>query len=161
MNEPGLFDFCIINGDLSSAYADFRMIAMKAKDGVLPDWEQNGNLSPTRTNEVKERSPFFESMRDWKEKFALVHQAGSPAGTEICIALCKVGMRILAVGHNREDLEKLQANIVSNGCGPSAQNLLPVVCDTTKEGEVVSLRRIAQNRWPEASSVDVLINIAS
>lgn len=36
MSEPGLFDFCVVNEDLSQAYAELRRIAMNAKDGLLP-----------------------------------------------------------------------------------------------------------------------------
>jgi len=161
MSEMGLFDFCIVNSDLSQAYAELRMIAMKAKNGLLPEVPVNGTLSPIKAQQKSETQNGFHlgGMEKWKEKIALVTQAGSPSGTEICTALCRAGMRVLAVGRSREDLQKLKGIVV--GCGNLAQNFLPVVCDTTKEEEVLSLRKIAQKRWPEAASIHILINISS
>ena len=159
MHEPGLFDFCIVNGDLSQSYAELRMIALKAKNGQLPEAAENGMLSPTKSEKAMEIRP--SGMRSWQDKIALVTETGSPLGLSICAVLSKAGMRLIAVGRSREGLEKLQENLAQTGHNILAHNFLPVVCDMTKEGEVLSLRKIAQKRWPQASSVNVLVNIAS
>lgn len=161
MSEPGLFDFCIVNGDLSQAYAELRIIASKAKNGQLPEESLNGELSPINSPLHKERSMEIPGLHVWRDKIALVTQAGSPLGVELCTALCKGGLRIVAIGQSREDLKALQGKLMASGCGPLSQIFLPVVCDTTKEAEVLSLKKILHNRWPEASTVDILINNAS
>lgn len=66
-------------------------------------------------------------------------------------------MRIIAVGKSRESLQELQQMVL--GSGVLAQNLLPIVCDTSKEGEVMTLPKIVTQRWPNASSVNILINV--
>ena len=63
----------------------------------------------------------------------------------------------MAVARRRERLEELQQVIISRGV--SASEFLPVVCDTTKEPEVVALPKIVAKRWPDAG-IDILINNA-
>eukprot|EP00210_Caulerpa_lentillifera_P006318 g6035.t1 len=157
MSEPGLFDFCVVNEDLSQAYAELRLIAMKAKDGLLPGVVAVENGSPSIAKKLETQTP-AHMMEHWKGKVALITDACSLVGSELCQGLSKSGMRIIALGKNRDSLQQLQQKVLESGV--NAQNLLPVVCDTSKEGEVMTLRKIVTQRWPNASSVSILINIA-
>jgi len=109
---------------------------------------------------AKQDPSMIPLMVRWESKIVLITQAGSKYGFELCRVFCEAGMRVIAIGNSREDMARLQSMVVENQI-VQPQNFLPVVCDTSKEGEVLSLRRIAQQRWPKASSVDILINLAS
>jgi NAD(P)-dependent dehydrogenase (short-subunit alcohol dehydrogenase family) len=49
--------------------------------------------------------------------------------------------------------------MLSSGIGVAAADFLPVVCDVTKEAEVVNLPKIITKHWPDAG-IDVLVNNA-
>lgn len=66
-------------------------------------------------------------------------------------------MKVVAVGRRRERLEALQQEMAAAGVAPDS--LLPVVCDVTKEAEVIALPKIVARRWPEGG-IDVLVNNA-
>ncbi|GMH44962.1 hypothetical protein BSKO_12919 [Bryopsis sp. KO-2023] len=181
LRETGLFDFCIVNGDLSEAYAQMKAIAMKAKAGQMPEAQEIDAVShmsgisprskPRTADEFVEdaengiaRRPSSPiempkvGMAKWKGKVALITGASSGVGWATCEALALAGMRVVAVARVRERLEGLQQAVMAKGV--PAKDFLPVVCDTTKEGEVVALPRIVAKRWPETPGIDVLINNA-
>ncbi|CAL8470025.1 g9567 [Coccomyxa elongata] len=93
----------------------------------------------------------------WRGKVAIVTGASAGIGWAVCEVLAEAGMRVVAVARRRERLEALQQLLVSRGV-PIA-DFLPVVCDITKEAEVVALPRIIVKRWP-GMGVDVLVNNA-
>ncbi|KAK9798951.1 hypothetical protein WJX73_008977 [Symbiochloris irregularis] len=97
------------------------------------------------------------SMDRWRGKVALVTGASSGIGWAVCEALAGAGLRVVAVARRRDRLEALQQALVAQGV-PIA-DFLPIVCDITKEAEVVALPRIIVKRWPEAG-IDVLVNNA-
>ncbi|KAK9816310.1 hypothetical protein WJX74_009060 [Apatococcus lobatus] len=97
-------------------------------------------------------------MVRWKGKVALVTGASSGIGRAICVELAQAGMRVVAIARRRDRLEDLQQELVGTHSMPIA-HFLPVVCDITKEAEVVALPRIISKRWPEAG-IDVLVNNA-
>ncbi|KAK9915872.1 hypothetical protein WJX75_005527 [Coccomyxa subellipsoidea] len=96
-------------------------------------------------------------MERWRGQVAIVTGASAGIGWAVCETLAAAGMRVVAVARRRERLESLQQLLVSRGV-PIA-DFLPVVCDITKEAEVVALPRIIVKRWP-GSGVDVLVNNA-
>lgn len=49
--------------------------------------------------------------------------------------------------------------MLSSSIGVAAADFLPVVCDVTKEAEVVNLPKIITKHWPDAG-LDVLVNNA-
>jgi NAD(P)-dependent dehydrogenase (short-subunit alcohol dehydrogenase family) len=49
--------------------------------------------------------------------------------------------------------------MLSSSIGVAAADFLPVVCDVTKEAEVVNLPKIITKHWPDAG-IDVLVNNA-
>lgn len=65
-------------------------------------------------------------------------------------------MRVVAVAKKREQLEILQKEILKENI--STKDFLPIVCDITKEGEIVALPKIVAKRWPESPIINVLIN---
>ncbi|KAL3144314.1 hypothetical protein ABBQ32_004076 [Trebouxia sp. C0010 RCD-2024] len=93
----------------------------------------------------------------WRGKVALVTGASAGIGWAICEALATAGVKVVAVARRRERLEALQQSLVEQGVPIS--DFLPVVCDITKEAEVIALPRIIVKRWREAG-VDILVNNA-
>ncbi|KAK9809154.1 hypothetical protein WJX72_010332 [[Myrmecia] bisecta] len=98
-----------------------------------------------------------EGLARWQGKVALVTGASAGIGWATCELLALSGLRVVAVARRRDRLEALQQTLVAKGV-PIA-DFLPVVCDITKEAEVVALPRIIVKRWPDAG-VDVLVNNA-
>ncbi|KAK9830639.1 hypothetical protein WJX81_008303 [Elliptochloris bilobata] len=96
-------------------------------------------------------------LERWRGKVALVTGASAGIGWATCTALARAGLRVVAVARRRERLEALQQAVVAGGV--PITEFLPVVCDITKEAEVVALPRIIAKRWPGAG-VDVLVNNA-
>eukprot|EP00891_Asterochloris_glomerata_P009316 jgi/Astpho2/9316/fgenesh1_pm.00142_%23_1_t len=97
------------------------------------------------------------SARWWQGKCALVTGASAGIGWAVCEVLATAGIRVVAVARRRERLEALQQELISKGV--PIQDFLPVVCDITKEAEVVALPRIIVKRWPQAG-IDILVNNA-
>lgn len=46
LHEPGLFHFCIVNGDLSEAYTQLKTIALNARSGRMPQPQEVKTLPP-------------------------------------------------------------------------------------------------------------------
>lgn len=59
----------------------------------------------------------------------------------------------------RERLQELRDHMLSSSVGVAASDFLPVVCDVTKEAEVVNLPKIITKHWPD-TGIDVLVNNA-
>lgn len=98
-----------------------------------------------------------EGLARWKGKVALVTGASAGIGWAICTRLAFAGVRVVAVARRRERLEELQHTLLEAGI--SMADFLPIVCDVSKEAEVVALPRIIVKRWPNAG-IDILVNNA-
>lgn len=119
----------------------------------------------------------------WKGRIALVTGASGPIGRAVTLAMASSGVKVVAVSRKKKDLESLQETVAAmtggnHGGGEggassssassnttksvpllSMTDFLPVVCDLTKEAEVVALPRIVEKRWPNSGGIiDVLIN---
>lgn len=66
-------------------------------------------------------------------------------------------MKVVAICRKKERLEKLQAAVAAQDL--ALGSFLPVVCDVTKEAEVVALPKIVARHWT-GSGIDVLVNCA-
>eukprot|EP00878_Enallax_costatus_P014239 GHUV01014894.1.p1 GENE.GHUV01014894.1~~GHUV01014894.1.p1 ORF type:complete len:536 (+),score=178.69 GHUV01014894.1:286-1893(+) len=95
----------------------------------------------------------------WHGKVALVTGASSGIGWAVCEALGRAGLRVVAVARRRERLQELQQVVLGPTVGMAPTDFLPVVCDITKEAEVLALPKIILKHWPDAG-VDVLVNNA-
>ncbi|GAB4823756.1 hypothetical protein N2152v2_010802 [Parachlorella kessleri] len=97
-------------------------------------------------------------LQRWSGKVVLVTGAASGVGWAISIELARAGARVVAISRRKSALEDLQQTVVEAGV-PIAE-FLPVVCDVTKEAEVVALPRIIAKRWP-GSGVEGVVNCAA
>uniref|UniRef100_A0A061SE87 Guanylate kinase 1 n=1 Tax=Tetraselmis sp. GSL018 TaxID=582737 RepID=A0A061SE87_9CHLO len=97
------------------------------------------------------------AVSSWVGKVAVVTGASSGIGHATVLELLRGGVRVVAVARRRERLEKLQVEVYNAGTNPA--DFLPIVCDITKEAEVLALPRIIAKRWPGAG-VDILVNNA-
>mmetsp|Transcript_8125 Transcript_8125/g.20736 ORF Transcript_8125/g.20736 Transcript_8125/m.20736 type:complete len:543 (-) Transcript_8125:162-1790(-) len=214
VNEPGLFDFIIVNDDLEAAQEQFMQVAQMALAGQDPaEAEEGGLLQPpsgsapsNETNGAAEvaaegvppegpgeaaesedsaeaaaadgpgpslekvwadvqagsthsattASPAEQSM-DWAQKVAVVTGASSGIGWSTVTELLQSNVRVVAIARRREQLEKLQAEVLSLGI--QRDSFLPIVLDVTKEAEVRALPKIINKRWPD-SGIDILVNNA-
>lgn len=200
-NEPGLFDYFLINDDLDTAAATLARIGQRACAGELgpepaqpPDKpstaaeskasqpldapgqpEPNASVDSTApeptpaphnlTNGHQEAPPTADPTRPLYlgtyeqhcDKIAVVTGAASVAGSALCRALALAGLRVVALARTRESLQNLQRELILEA-GVSATNFLPIVCDTTKEAELVAVPRIVAKRWPD-TGVDILVHI--
>lgn len=99
---------------------------------------------------------YLRTYEQHKGKVVVVTGAASAVGAALCKAMAIAGLKVVALAKTREGLQKLQKELVLDA-GVSAANFLPIVCDTTKEAEVVAVPRIVVKRWPGAG-VEILIN---
>jgi guanylate kinase len=183
VEEPGLYDYVLINTNLQECLAELRKIAAKALSGVgLGTVDRTVTGSSTRNGmrgeaAVRETDPgsqtasligwlgegeggptttdSFGGLERWKQSVALVIGATSKVGNAIVLALASAGLRVVAVARQKSQLELLQQQVSLNNVPPAS--FLPVVCDVTKEAEVAALPRIIERRW-EGCGIDVLIN---
>mmetsp|Transcript_34814 Transcript_34814/g.87697 ORF Transcript_34814/g.87697 Transcript_34814/m.87697 type:complete len:543 (+) Transcript_34814:108-1736(+) len=214
VNEPGLFDFIIVNDDLEAAQEQFMQVAQMALAGQDPaEAEEGGLLQPPSgsapsnetdgaaevaaegvppegpgeaaesedsaeaaaadgpgpslekvwadvqagsTHSATTASPAEQSM-DWAQKVAVVTGASSGIGWSTVTELLQSNVRVVAIARRREQLEKLQAEVLSLGI--QRDSFLPIVLDVTKEAEVRALPKIINKRWPD-SGIDILVNNA-
>lgn len=184
IEEPGLYDYVLINTNLQDCLAELRKIAAKALLGVgLGAVDRTVTGSSTRIGmrggetAVPETDPGSQTasligwlgegeggptttdniggLERWRQSVALVIGATSKVGNSIVLALANAGMRVVAVARQKSQLELLQQQVSLNNVPPAS--FLPVVCDVTKEAEVAALPRIIERRW-EGCGIDVLIN---
>jgi len=99
-----------------------------------------------------------DPLSRWKGSVALVTGATGAVGRSISLSLSSRGLRVVSVSRNKKDLEALQQTV--SDAGVPLTEFLPIVCDLTKEAEVVALPRIVSKRWP-GSGIDILINAAT
>lgn len=197
-NEPGLFDYVLVNDDLNAAAATLARIGARALAGELgpepstekqsdtlqvpspavPDTVQLEQDAPAQhppaedapaphhlTNGIHEtpatadpsRPLYLGTYEQHRDKIAVVTGAASVAGSALCRALALAGLRVVALARTRESLQSLQRELILEA-GVSASNFLPIVCDTTKEAELVAVPRIVAKRWPD-TGIDILVHI--
>lgn len=185
LKEAGLYDYVLFNEDVDIATQQLAAVAERAISGQVsnesedggmvalmppqeeveqePESSKQGTTSHLSVNVPQPGTPLTpaappkEGLQRWKGKVALVTGASAGIGWSICHKLAMEGLRVVAVARRRERLEALQQNLVRLGV-PIA-DFLPVVCDITKEAEVVALPRIVVKRWPGAG-IDILVNNA-
>lgn len=207
-NEPGLFDYVLVNDDVDTAAAALARIGARALAGELgPEPSENTQPSETtqpqqqkheeetapapsdakpgtatpeaataappvaatphhETNGVHQDPPmaadptqplYLGTYEQHRDKIAVVTGAASVPGSALCRALALAGLRVVALARTRESLQSLQRELILEA-GVSASNFLPIVCDTTKEAELVAVPRIVAKRWPD-TGVDILVHI--
>ena len=101
-----------------------------------------------------------EDTVSWAGKVAVVTGASSGIGRETAMELLQAGVKVVAVARRRDRLEQLQADVLESHHGINPVDFLPIVCDVTKEAEVLALPRIISKRWP-GSGIDILVNNAA
>jgi len=134
--------------------AEPEMAAVSLKDGPVENGveavEEDGPAE-----QEQEQQP--GGLAAWADKVAVVTGASSGSGWAMVMELLHGGLKVVAIARRRERLEHLQSEVLSSGVNPV--DFLPIVCDITKEAEVLALPRIIAKRWP-GSGIDILINNA-
>ena len=120
--------------------------------------EENGEEEEDGEEEEEDGE---EDSVSWAGKVAVVTGASSGIGRETAMELLQAGVKVVAVARRRDRLEQLQADVLESHRGAiNPVDFLPIVCDVTKEAEVLALPRIISKRWP-GSGIDVLVNNAA
>lgn len=188
VDEPGLYDYILVNSGLEECYRELKGVALRALAGevggplttaaaaaaAVEEAAEEGAIAEEAVEaaaEVEGAPPTHPSwlaslgnvgkggLERWQGKVALVTGAGSGVGWALATRLVAAGLRVVAVSRQKARLEALQSELAAAGV-PLGETFLPVVADITKEAEVVALPRIVAKRWPGAG-VDVLINNAA
>eukprot|EP01023_Acetabularia_acetabulum_P039321 TRINITY_DN3782_c0_g2_i4.p1 TRINITY_DN3782_c0_g2~~TRINITY_DN3782_c0_g2_i4.p1 ORF type:complete len:335 (+),score=53.84 TRINITY_DN3782_c0_g2_i4:59-1063(+) len=95
-------------------------------------------------------------MDKWKNKVALVTGASSGIGRAVCALLALSGMRVAAAARRKERLDELQSYVHARNV--PEENFMSIVCDVTKEEEVIALPGTVEQKMK--GGVDVLVNVA-
>ncbi len=90
-------------------------------------------------------------MEKWIGRVAVVTGASSGIGLAMATALVEHGMKVIGAARNLERLKELENSVKDKG------TFVPVECDVTNEGSVVSLFKVAADKF---GGLDVLINNA-
>jgi len=185
MEEPGLYDYCLINNDVETCLKELRTIANRALAGEVgppvPDSARTAStrgeplsataslrgwlggpgspdaLSEANITSLAAPGSVPSPLARWRGAVALVTGATADVGRAISLSLASAGLRVVAVSRKKAELEALQEAAQSSGILLS--DFLPIVCDLTKEAEVVALPRIVAKRWP-GTGIDILVNAA-
>ena len=159
----------ILNGPSDPQEVEFQQPSTFLQDAPTPSLAGSSSqpFKPTPISELPillssstPNSPdSIQGMEKWRGKVAVVTGASSGIGKAACEALAAAGVHVIAVARRKDRLEELQKHMFEVlGVHPSL--LLPVVCDVTKEAEVVTLPKIVEKRWPEKGGISILVNNA-
>jgi guanylate kinase len=188
VEEPGLYDYVLINDDLEACLERMAAVARRALAGEIGG-EAVGMVKAAAAAVYLGQS---DSLRSWLpgtpvpgavavadgDAVAATTEVGGPAPEALSRWLGSVAVvtgagsgigyevaRALAsVGLRVAAVSRRKAPLEGLqksvlDAGAPAADFLPVVCDVTKEGEVQALPRIVASRWP-GSGIDVLVNCA-
>eukprot|EP01025_Chloroclados_australasicus_P018592 TRINITY_DN1983_c0_g2_i1.p1 TRINITY_DN1983_c0_g2~~TRINITY_DN1983_c0_g2_i1.p1 ORF type:complete len:521 (-),score=52.22 TRINITY_DN1983_c0_g2_i1:331-1893(-) len=181
--EEGLFDVVIVNDNLEQASIQLCEIGRKALEGLQSQQEQavqqneqsrekptqskdsakpthsRDSVKPTNSSSSAKNNPTYvidAGMEKWRNKVALVTGASSGIGWAVCAALAQAGMKVVAIARRKDRLEQLQKYVLARQV--HSENFLAVVCDVSRESEVVTLPRIVASKMN--AGIDVLVNNA-
>ena len=147
VDEPGLYDYVLVNDDFETTYLEFQRVADLALAGQV-----GGPLTATPAPAAPSLAAADEEAAEaagvaaaggpasvsealglgrWRGKVAVVTGAGSGIGWAVSESLAAAGLRVVAVSRRKERLEALQVAVVSEGGVPPGE-FLPIVCDITK-----------------------------
>lgn len=158
LNEPGLYDFVILNDDADVASSQLARVAARARAG------ETGNgtgaaapvaPSPWRGGGAPGAPAAAHPLHN---KVAVVTGASSGVGAATAAALAAAGARVVAVARRADRLAALKRDLVAAGASPDA--VLPAVLDVTREAECAALPGLIQRAWGRDAGIDVLINNA-
>ena len=155
LNEPGLYDYVILNDDADVASAQLARVAARAAAGETGNGTGGDGRpvppSPWRGAGAAAPSPLAGRV-------AVVTGASSGVGAATATALAAAGARVVAVARRGDRLAALKRGAVAAGASPDA--ILPAVLDVTREAECEALPGLIANAWGRGAGIDILVNNA-
>ena len=158
MNEPGLYDYVILNDDADAASAQLASVARRARAGATGNGTSATTPAPPPSPWRGTGGAGGDRGRSLRGRVAVVTGASGGVGAATAAALAAAGARVVAVARRKDRLAALKRDLVAGGAAEG--DILTAVVDITREAELAALPALIAAAWGKDAGIDILVNNA-